>query len=105
MIAWPSTLFCLSQRSPQGFDRPPKTLVSMVTKETVLVVAAGCILGLIAGGFLSSVVSGLLFGVGRLDPITYATWPAVVTAVAALAAFAAAARASSVSPSEALRAE
>jgi len=51
------------------------------------------------------VVSGLLFGVGRLDPLTYLTWPVLVTGIAALAAFAAAARASSVSPSEALRAE
>ena len=104
------TAYSVTQRTRElgvrlALGATPKTLVSMVTKETVLVVATGCILGLIAGGFLSSVVSGLLFGVGRLDPITYATWPAVVTAVAALAAFAAAARASSVSPSEALRAE
>jgi putative ABC transport system permease protein len=68
-------------------------------------VAAGCVLGLVAGGVLSSVVSGLLFGVGRLDPLTYVTWPVLVTAIAALASYAAAARASSVSPSEALRAE
>ena len=104
------TAYSVAQRTRElgvrlALGATPKTLVSMVTKETVLVVAAGCVLGLVAGGLLSSIVSGLLFGVGRLDPITYATWPVLVTAVAALASFAAAARAASVSPSEALRAE
>jgi len=104
------TAYSVAQRTRElgvrmALGATPQTVVSMVTRETVLVVAAGCVLGLIGAGALSSVVSGLLFGVGRLDPLTYLTWPVLVTAVAALAAFAAAARASSVSPSEALRAE
>jgi ABC-type antimicrobial peptide transport system permease subunit len=104
------TAYSVAQRTRElgvrlALGAAPSTLVKMVTRETVVVVAAGCVLGLVAGGVLSSVVSGLLFGVGRLDPLTYVTWPLLVTAIAALASFAAAARASSVSPSEALRAE
>jgi predicted permease len=83
----------------------PRGLVEMVTRETVVVVAAGCIVGLVAGALLSRVLSGLLFGVSRIDPLTFLGWPLLLTAVAALAAWVAARRASSVDPADALRHE
>ena len=46
-----------------------------------------------------------LFGIGRLDPATYAAVAVVLAAVAALASYAPARRAAAVDPVEALRAE
>jgi putative ABC transport system permease protein len=83
----------------------PRGLVEMVTRETVVVVGAGCVLGLVAGALLSRVLSGLLFGVSRVDPLTFLGWPLLLTTVAALAAWFAARRASSVDPADALRHE
>jgi predicted permease len=83
----------------------PRGLVQMVTRETVAVVGAGCIVGLLAGALLSRVLSGLLFGVSRVDPLTFLGWPLLLTVVAAAAAWFAARRAASVGPAEALRDE
>jgi predicted permease len=83
----------------------PRGLVEMVTRETVVVVGAGCVVGLVAGALLSRVLSGLLFGVSRVDPLTFLGWPLLLTAVAAGAAWMAARRASSVDPADALRHE
>ena len=83
----------------------PPDLVRMLTRETVAVVGAGCVLGLIAGGLLSRVLSGLVFGVSRVDPVTFVGWPLVLTAVAAGAAWFAARRVSAVDPADALRHE
>ena len=83
----------------------PHGLVEMVTRETVVVVGAGCVVGLVAGALLSRVLSGLLFGVSRVDPLTFLGWPLLLTAVAAGAAWMAARRASSVDPADALRHE
>jgi ABC-type antimicrobial peptide transport system permease subunit len=77
----------------------------MVTRETVVVVGTGCAVGLVAGALLSRVLAGLLFGVSRIDPLTFLGWPLVLTAVAAGAAWVAARRASSVDPADALRHE
>ncbi|RPH68227.1 MAG: FtsX-like permease family protein [Myxococcaceae bacterium] len=83
----------------------PPDLVRMLTREAVAVVGAGCVLGLIAGGLLSRVLSGLVFGVSRVDPVTFVGWPLVLTAVAAGAAWFAARRVSAVDPADALRHE
>jgi hypothetical protein len=83
----------------------PRRLVEMVTRETVAVVGVGCAVGLVAGAAFSRLLSGLLFGVSRVDPLTFAGWPLVLTAVAAGAAWVAARRASSVEPADALRHE
>jgi len=83
----------------------PHGLVEMVTRETVVVVGAGCVVGLIAGALLSRALSGLIFGVSRVDPLTFLGWPLLLTAVAAGAAWMAARRASSVDPADALRHE
>jgi ABC-type antimicrobial peptide transport system permease subunit len=81
----------------------PRELVRMVTRETVGVVVAGCIVGLVAGTLLSRILTGLLFGVSRLDPLTFLGCPVLLTVVAGTAAWVAARRAASVGPAEALR--
>jgi len=83
----------------------PRHLVQMVTRETVAVVGAGCLMGLVAGALLSRVLSGLVFGVSRFDPLTFLGWPVLLTAVAGGASWFAARRAASVGPAEALRQE
>jgi len=83
----------------------PRRLVQMVTRETVAVVVVGCLVGLVAGALLSRVLSSLLFGVSRLDPLTFLGWPVLLTAVAGGAAWFAARRAAWVGPAEALRHE
>jgi ABC-type lipoprotein release transport system permease subunit len=50
-------------------------------------------------------MSSLLFGVSRLDPVTYAAMPVVLVAAAMLASYLPARRASAVDPVEALKAE
>ncbi|MGZ3446557.1 MAG: hypothetical protein ACXWLG_14590, partial [Myxococcaceae bacterium] len=59
--------------------------------------------GLVAGTLLSRILTGLLFGVSRLDPLTFLGWPVVLTVVAGTAAWVAARRAAAVGPAEALR--
>ncbi|MBF5046393.1 FtsX-like permease family protein [Aggregicoccus sp. 17bor-14] len=81
----------------------PAGLIGLVTRETLLRVGAGCVLGLAAGVGLSRLLEGLLFGVQRVDPLTFALLPLALTAAAALAAAGAAARAGRIDPAEALR--
>jgi putative ABC transport system permease protein len=66
---------------------------------------AGIVLGVVASLALTRLMSALLFGVGPMDPVTYAAVSAVLTAVALLAAWVPARRASRVDPVVALRAE
>jgi ABC-type antimicrobial peptide transport system permease subunit len=68
---------------------------------TAIGVAAG-LLGAIA---LTRWMASLLFGVGPLDPATYAASFVVILAAAALASFLPARRAATVDPVETLKAE
>jgi ABC-type antimicrobial peptide transport system permease subunit len=77
----------------------------MVTREKVAIVAAGCVAGLAAGILLSRLLTELLFGVSRLDPLTFLGWPLLLTGVAGGAAWTAARRAAAVGPAQALRQE
>ena len=52
---------------------------------------------------LTRVISGFLFGVGPLDPVTYAAVAAALAGVALLAAYLPARRASRIDPLAALR--
>ncbi|MGZ6162272.1 MAG: ADOP family duplicated permease [Myxococcaceae bacterium] len=103
-----ATAYGVAQRTRElgvrlALGATPRELVRMVTRETVAVVVAGCIVGLVAGTLLSRILTGLLFGVSRLDPLTFLGWPVVLTVVAGTAAWVAARRAAAVGPAEALR--
>jgi predicted permease len=75
----------------------------MVVRQGLLLAAGGVVLGLVAAGFLSSLMSSLLFGVGALDPLTYASVSVALVVVAAFASWLPARRAAGVDPSRALR--
>jgi ABC-type antimicrobial peptide transport system permease subunit len=77
----------------------------MVVRQGLALAGAGVGLGLLTAGFLSSLMSSLLFGVGALDPFTYASVSLALVGVAALASWLPARRAAGVDPSRALREE
>jgi predicted permease len=84
-------------------------VVWMIMREALLLVGTGVLIGIpaaLAGARLaSSQISGLLFGVSEIDPLTIATAAMLLVGVAALASYLPARRASHVDPMVALRNE
>jgi predicted permease len=80
-------------------------VLRLVLGEGVALVVVALMAGGLAGIGLSRLLSGLLFEIEPLDPLTYATAGAVLGAVAITAAVLPARRATRVEPSVALRAE
>jgi putative ABC transport system permease protein len=80
-------------------------LRTMFLRQGLWLTAIGIALGLSVAIVLTRVMSALLFGVGPMDPTTYAAVSATLAAVALLATYLPARRASRVDPVVALRAE
>ena len=76
-----------------------------VLKEAVMIGAVGLVLGVAAALALTRFLSGLLFGVGARDPITFVALPLGLLLLAVFAALIPAARAVRVNPVVALRGE
>jgi predicted permease len=74
-------------------------------RHGVLLTAAGIVLGIAASLAVTRVLSALLYGVGPMDPLTYAAVSSALAAVALLAAWLPARRASRIDPIAALRAD
>jgi hypothetical protein len=77
----------------------------MVVGQGARVTLAGVGVGLVAALVATRVLDTLLFGVGKLDVLTFAVMSAVMVAVALLASYIPARRASSVDPMRSLRSE
>jgi predicted permease len=77
----------------------------MVLKQGLLLAVVGVTLGLVAAYGLTRLMTGLLFGVSAVDPLTYAVVAVCLSGVALLASYVPARRASRVDPMEALRIE
>jgi putative ABC transport system permease protein len=90
-------------RSALGASRT--TIVSLIVGEGMMLSVVGIALGLTAAIIASQAVVSLLFGVTRLDPITYAGVIMVIGGVAAIAGAVPAYRAARVDPSITLRME
>jgi putative ABC transport system permease protein len=82
-----------------------RSVVSMVVRQAMVLVACGVGIGVALGLFLSQILAEMLFGVTPTDPATFAAVAAVLGAVALLASYVPARRASRVDPIVALRAE
>ena len=80
-------------------------ILGLVSRETLILISAGLILGGISALAASRVLGHLLFGVSASDPLTLASVTIALAAVAALAAHVPARRAMSVGPMIALRDE
>jgi putative ABC transport system permease protein len=77
----------------------------MFLRQGLRLTAAGIVIGIGIALTLTRVISGFLFGVGPMDPITYAAVSAVLAGIALVATYLPAHRASRVDPVVALRAE
>jgi predicted permease len=82
-----------------------RSLVGMVLRQGLTLAVIGVFLGLGASYATTRLLSGLLFGVEPVDPITYTVVAFALTVVALFASYLPARRAASVDPTEALRAE
>lgn len=80
-------------------------VVRAVLRETLMLVAAGAVLGILATIACGRFVAGLLFGVQPADPTTIATAVLILLATGVLAASLPARRATQVDPMTALRYE
>jgi putative ABC transport system permease protein len=64
---------------------PRMTILGLIVRQGLVMTAFGIGLGLIAAVLASDLLISLLFGVSRLDVLTYATVVLVLSAVAAIA--------------------
>jgi ABC-type antimicrobial peptide transport system permease subunit len=78
-------------------------IVGNVVRRAARLAIAGILAGVVLAGFAAGFVRGQLFGIGALDPITYAIVVVVVASAALLAALFPALRATRVDPIVALR--
>jgi putative ABC transport system permease protein len=94
-------------RMALGARRPD--VVWLVVREALVLIVSGVVAGLAGGLALArlagSQISGLLFGLDAVDPISFAGATSILALVALFAAFIPARRASRVDPAVALRAE
>jgi ABC-type antimicrobial peptide transport system permease subunit len=80
-------------------------IVHMVLGEALLTVAVGVLSGMITAALLTRLLSSLLFGVGRHDPLTMTSTALGLTGLALFASYWPARRATRVDPMIALRSE
>jgi len=88
-------------RMALGADRV--TLISMVLRQSLVLVLWGVALGLVCASLGSRVLGSFLNGVSPFDPLIFLLTPAMLTAVGLLACLAPSWRATQIDPVEALR--
>jgi predicted permease len=80
-------------------------ILAMILVGAARVLAIGIVAGLLAAALLTRALDSVLYGVGALDPLTFAAVPAVIAAVGLLAGAIPAVRAARVDPMESMRAD
>ncbi|HWA96642.1 MAG TPA: ABC transporter permease [Terracidiphilus sp.] len=90
-------------RSALGASRG--SILALVIREGMTLTVLGALIGLIGAVAATHAIAALLFGITRLDPLTYFGVTVLLIGVSVLACFIPARRAASVNPVEALRAE
>ena len=84
-----------------GADRP--TILKLILGQGLLLIAIGLTAGLAASVVLTRMLTGLIYGITAVDPITFVVVPLILCAIALLACFIPARRAASVDPITTLR--
>ena len=84
-----------------GADRP--TILKLVLGQGLMLTALGLIAGLAGAAILTRALSGLVYGVGTLDPVTFVAVPVILCAVALFACLIPARRAAALDPITTLR--
>jgi hypothetical protein len=82
-----------------------RDVVSMVLRQSLTLIGAGVLLGLVAAVLGGRALSALLFGVGPFDPASYAGTAAILLTVGLAASYAPMRRALGVDPVVSLRAD
>jgi putative ABC transport system permease protein len=80
-------------------------IISLVVRQGMSLTGIGVAIGLVGAAVATKALITLLFGISRLDPVTYFGVVALLAGVSVIACWAPAWRASRVDPSVALRAE
>jgi len=83
----------------------PLDVLRLVIRQGMMLTVAGLVVGIIAGTFVTRVLSDLLFGVTPRDPLTFAGVPVLLLVVAFFACYIPARRATRIDPLAALRVE
>jgi predicted permease len=102
--------YAVTQRTPElgvrlALGATPRRVLQLVMTDGLRLTAIGLLLGMLAGAAIARAMSGLLFGVGALDPASFLGAIVVLLIVAAVASFVPARRAARVDPMIALRCE
>jgi len=82
-----------------------REVCTLFLRHGLTLTAVGIVLGIGLAVVVTRVMSGYLFGVGPVDPLTYATVSALLAGIAALATYLPARRAARIDPNVALRAD
>jgi len=90
-------------RSALGASRG--NILALVIRQGMTLTGIGVLIGVAGAAAMTQAIVTLLFGVSRLDPITYLAVIALLVAVSAIACWLPAWRAARVDPSITLRAE
>ena len=80
-------------------------ILEMTVRRSMLLTAAGSVVGLGLAAAVAQLLTGLLYGVSPVDPVSFAGAAILLCAVALVASVVPARRATAVNPVEALRAE
>lgn len=83
----------------------PSTVLTLVIRQGMTFAGLGVVIGLGGAAAASRVIVSLLFGVSRLDPVTYLAVIALMMGVAVIACYVPARRAARLDPVVTLRAE
>ena len=83
----------------------PVDVLRLVIRQGMTLTLAGLVVGIVAGTFVTRILTDMLFGVAPRDPLTFAGVPVLLLLVAFLACYIPARRATRIDPLAALRSE